>query len=96
MCKKIQFSYSNKKNKKNLPTVGGGDDPSTPSPRLVASLPRFTPPPPNALTHGTPLVMPLRYKIFLTDHNDITFDPNFNPLALCLMELSMCHNSVKL
>ena len=28
---------------KNLPTVGGGNPPPTPSPRLVASLPRFGP-----------------------------------------------------
>ena len=31
------------KYKKNLPTVGGGKPPPTPSPRSVASLPRTTP-----------------------------------------------------
>ena len=53
---------------KKLPTVGGGDTPP-PSPRSVATLPRkdCAPkcfgslrhwcPPPNALTHGTPLFL---------------------------------------
>ena len=43
---KMPFSYTNFREKKNLLNVGGGGtSPPTPSPRSVASLPRFASPP---------------------------------------------------
>ena len=50
MCKKMPFSYPIFFSFENLPTVGGrgggGGSKPTPSPRSVASLPRFAPAPP--------------------------------------------------